>query len=278
MSTSPESRDAPRARRSERGRVPWIVGLVVSGALHLFVLLLYSGITFIPTVTVQPPTGRESTLDGIQIVDIAVEAPDEPEEEAPEEPADPVVPEEAMEERTAAVQPAPGGNPTADEGVGEEREYIAAADRLRVRPVDPRLFVTDPRSQYLGAQELLQLDLDVALSTIRDSIGAAQARADDALDWTWTDADGGRWGVSPGKIHLGDITLPLPSSWQMGTSPWNREAELERQRRNAEIDRQAVTGLILQTWEERFRAMRERRDRQRSQQGGTPPDTTRYRR
>ncbi|HKK94363.1 MAG TPA: hypothetical protein VJ925_13090 [Longimicrobiales bacterium] len=277
MSTSSESRDAPRARRSERGRGPWIVGLVASGVVHLLALVLYSGITFIPTVTVQPPTGRESTLDGIQLIDIAVQAPDEQDESEDETP-DPLPPEEPIEQRTAGARPAAGAEPVPDEGVGEDREYVPAAERLRVRAVDPRLFVSDPESQYLGAQELLQLDLDVALSTIRDSIGAAQARAEDALDWTWTDGDGGRWGVSPGKIHLGDITLPLPTSWQMGTSPWNREAELQRQRENAEIDRQAVTGLILQTWEERFRAMRERRDRERAQQSGTPPDTTRFRR
>ncbi len=277
MSTSPESRDVPRARRSERGRAPWIIGLVASGVVHLLALVLYSGITFIPTVTVQPPTGRESTLDGIQLVDIAVQPPENEEDEEEEAP-EPPPPEEPAQERTAAVEPTPGADPVPEEGVEEDREYVPAAERLRVRAVDPRLFVSDPRSQYLGAQELLQLDLDVALSAIRDSIGAAQARADDALDWTWTDGDGGRWGVSPGKIHLGDITLPLPSSWQMGTSPWNREAELRRQRENAEIDRQAVTGLILQTWEERFRAMRERRDRARAQQNGTPPDTTRFRR
>jgi len=58
-----------------------------------------------------------------------------------------------------------------------------------------------------------------------------------------------------------------------GSSPWNREAELERTRQNAEIDRQAITGLILETWEERFRAVRERADRARRERLASPPDT-----
>jgi len=273
MTTSSDSRARDRARRTERGRAPWLVGLGVSGAIHLVALLLYSGITFIPSVTVTPPSGRESTLDAIQLLDVVVAAPEEePEEEAEAEEVEPAEPEAAA---PVPVAPTPARGAEEDEEEGEAvGEYPPAADRLRVGAVDPRLYPTDFREQYLGTEELLQLDLDVAVALLRDSLDAASSRSADALDWTWTDSDGKRWGVSPGKIHLGDVTLPLPSSWGMGTSPWNREAELERARRNGEIDRQAITGLIIETWEERFRAIRERADRARREQNGVPPDTT----
>ena len=257
MTPPPDTRDLDRARRHERGRAPWVVGVGVSLALHLIALLLYSGINVIPTVTVTPPERSESTLDGIQLIDIAVAAPQEEDEEP---------------------EPSTVGEDEEDEGEeADEGDWVAAADRLRVRDFDPRLHPVNREQQYLGTQEILQLDLDIAVAMLRDSIQTASARAADALDWTWTDSDGKRWGVSPGKVHLGDITLPLPSSFGMGTSPWNREAELERARRDGEIARQAMEGAILETWEERFRAMRERADRIRRERMSQPPDTTRRR-
>ncbi len=277
MSTSPESRDAADTRRHEQGRTPWLVGIGASVAIHLVALFLYSGITFIPAVTVTPPSRGESTLDGLQLIDVVLE--EEEDEAAPDEaPPEPATPTEVAVTEAPITAPAAGADPSADAAIGDDREWIPAAERLRAGEVDPRLLTLNPDGQYLGAEEILGLDLQVALAAVRDSLDAAQARSDDALDWTWTDADGKRWGVSPGKIHLGDVTLPLPGWQQMGSSPWNREAEMERARRDAEIDRQAVTGLILQTWEERFRAMRERRDRERAAQLRTPPDTTSSRR
>jgi hypothetical protein len=280
MSTPSESRDAPHARRSERGRTPWLVGIAASVGLHLVALLLYSGITFIPTVTVTPPARGASTLDGLQLIDVVVADEEEDEEEARDDEAvaEPEPAPEVQVGQEAASTEDPEGQTPLDAVAGDDREWIPAAERLRVAEVDPRFLTINPEGQYMGAEEILGLDLDIALAAVRDSLNAAQDRADDALDWTWTDADGKRWGISPGKIHLGDLTLPLPGWQQMGSSPWNREAEMERARRDAEIDRQAVTGLILQTWEERFRAMRERRDRARADQRGTPPDTTSFRR
>lgn len=244
----------------------------VSIGLHLIALLLYSGINIIPTVTVTPPSGEESTLDGLQLVDISIAPPEDDQEESEEAPEE-VEPVESEAPTATAAVPASAGSEE-DEEEGEEGDYVAAADRLRVRDFDPRLYPVNRAQQYLGTQQLLQLDLDIAVALLRDSIGAASARAADALDWTWRDSDGKRWGVSPGKVHLGDITLPLPTSWGMGTSPWNREAELERARRDGEIARQAIEGAILETWEERFRAMRERADQARRERMATPPDTT----
>lgn len=280
MSTSSDPRDAADARRHEHGRTPWLVGIGASVAIHLIALLFYSGITFIPAVTVTPPARGESTLDGLQLIDVVLEEDEEEEEDeaSPDElpPQDPIPTTEVAVAPEATPTEAAGAEPVADAGVGEDREWVPAAERLRMPEVDPRLLTFNTEGQYMGAEEILALDLDIALAAVRDSLDAAQARTADAMDWTWTDSDGKRWGVSPGKIHLGDVTLPLPSSWQMGSSPWNREAEMERASRDAEINRQAVTGLILQTWEERFRAIRERRDRERAEQRATPPDTTSF--
>ena len=58
------------------------------------------------------------------------------------------------------------------------------------------------------------------LEVLNDSAAAAAEAAAEATDWTYTDEEGRRWGISPGKLHLGDLTLPLPS---FGTSSAQRE-------------------------------------------------------
>lgn len=275
MPTSPEPPTDPHVRRGERGRTPWIVGLGISAALHLLALVLYSGIQIIPAVTVTSPTGREVELDGIQLIDVvAVEPPEEEEEEEEETPEveeQEAAPTEAPTEVAPAAPRPSGGVP------GEEEIRAALADRLRLRASNPRLWApVDPERQLLGAQEIIELDLRAAVAAFSDSLSAAQQRAESLTDWTWTDGEGGRWGVSPGKIHLGDITLPLPFGF--GATPGNRDRLMEEARRNGEIERQAITGVIVQTWEERLRAIRERADRERERRREPPPDTTRTRR
>jgi hypothetical protein len=276
MSASPEPHADPSVRRAERGRAPWVVGLGVSAALHLLALVLYSGIQIIPTVTVTPPTGRDAPLDGLQLIDVVAIQPPEEEEEEEEEEA-PAVEETETPPGEAPAAEAPAVARPAEGVPSDEAVRTAIADRLRLRASDPRLWTpVDPERQLLGAEEIMELDLRVAVAAFADSLAAARERAESLTDWTWTDGEGGRWGVSPGKIHLGDITLPLPFGF--GATPGNRDREMEAARRNGEIERQAITGVIVQTWEDRLRAIRERADRERARRLEPPPDTTRTRR
>ncbi|MDT8369276.1 MAG: hypothetical protein RQ745_08720 [Longimicrobiales bacterium] len=250
---------------------------MVSTLLHLLVLLLYSGIEVIPTVTISTPDGGESTLEGIQLIEVVIEEDEEDEEE-----------EEALAEALPAPEtpPAEAGEPAAQAGEFDEPvaetdaevepvpEGTPAADRLRAQAPDPKLYPVNLDIQRLTAEQIMELDLMVSMEAIRDSIAAAQARAEAYTDWTFTDAEGKRWGVTPGKLHLGGITLPLPFGF--GSTPWNLTAERERATRDAEIERQAITGLILETWEERFRAMRARADRARRERNEAQADTTRF--
>ncbi|NIP81429.1 MAG: hypothetical protein GWM90_20320 [Gemmatimonadetes bacterium] len=96
-----------------------------------------------------------------------------------------------------------------------------------------------------------------AVELLSDSALAEAEAAVRARDWTVEDASGGRWGISPGKIHLGKLTLPLPIWFPVddggGASQWYElEAQLDRTR-------------ILESFEDRVRAIRERRDRERAE-------------
>ena len=121
--------------------------------------------------------------------------------------------------------------------------------------------------------EQARLRLRWAAADWNDARNAEARAAEDALDWTHTDSEGNRWGVSPGKIHLGKVALPLPFGFgnARGTNP-----EAERARfQGEEIDRAAARGAALQTQKERARAIREREDAKREEEKkGEKPDTT----
>jgi hypothetical protein len=99
------------------------------------------------------------------------------------------------------------------------------------------------------------------LQEYNDSLAAATAARDRALDWTVEDAEGKRWGVSPGQIHLGDVTLPLPFAF--APPPGRRDEIAGRIRTFEEIQYQAAQVETRQVIDDRARAMRERIDRER---------------
>ena len=75
-----------------------------------------------------------------------------------------------------------------------------------------------------------------------------------------TDSDGKKWGISEGQLHLGGLTLPLPS---FGTAPG---AARERAWQLGELARQQNSMAVQQTVKERMEAIRARRDRERAAQ------------
>jgi hypothetical protein len=141
----------------------------------------------------------------------------------------------------------------------EPRERRTAAQRLAPRVVDPRIWrpmVLLPREPNL---EDVQARVAEAIEMLSDSALAEAERALRARDWTVEDASGGRWGISPGKIHLGSVTLPLPLFFPL---------DMEEQARQAywrELEHQLDRAEFLESFDARVRAIRERRDRERSE-------------
>jgi hypothetical protein len=110
----------------------------------------------------------------------------------------------------------------------------------------------------LTLQQREQLALSGRLAEWYDSVSAEAAAQAAWTDWTFTDASGDRWGISDGQLHLGGITLPLPS---FGTS--SLEAR-DRAWQWDEISRQGGQVAVRQTVRERMEAIRARRDRERA--------------
>ena len=266
-SKSPASAFPERAHPGVRYRGVFRISLGISAIIHVLAISLYpSFFSGIPQANqefggyIQPliPQGTEL----VNIIELPAsqeaERPPPPEEEPPEE---------------ALPQTPPAGDPTgivAPPGLerpGEGPEGPTAAERIRPKAGDLRLWApVDPERTALSREELMRLQLIAEIEAMNDSAAIAAELARRATDWTYTDDEGKKWGVSPGKIHLGDLTLPMPFGF--GPSAQQRERAEDRLWAWDEIERGAATGDLLRSWKDRDQAIRERMNAQRK------PDTT----
>jgi hypothetical protein len=244
----------------------------ISSVVHLLVILLY------PSLVLRLPEGvvraggmsGAARVQGTELVNLreltqaeAAALPPRVVVPAPEVPTTPVT----------AGRGAPGAAVATPEGVegGGEGTRRTNAELLAPGASDLRLWApVDPERAQPSEEEMMRLRLLWELEAISDSAALAEELARRALDWTYTDAEGKRWGVSPGKLHLGDLTLPLPFGF--GPSPGNREKIQGRVWEWEEIQRGAGSAAVRQSWKEREEAMRRRREAERK------PDTTGVRR
>lgn len=258
-----------RSRLSDRRQIA--VGLGLSALVHLVAIFLYPLLSGPPTVgPISPYQPLPQVVEGttvIQLVEVAGPDPGDPDDPSPLlDPSDPEV---------EVVTPDLEGHrsPLAP-------RYRTAAERLRAGQGDPRLW--SPVSPEVVAPtelELLQFRLLAAIEEMNDSAAAEALALLESMDWTHTDDEGKKWGVSPGKIHLGDITIPLPFGF--GPPPDYNGDQAERAFRLADIERAAGTRAAQLSWNDRREAMRQRREERRAREEAekasppvVKPDTT----
>jgi hypothetical protein len=261
MSTSgdvePERKTLSVTReRARRYRVAVSTGLILSVLFHILVVRLSPliigymepvGFPQPPIVTVQP--------EGMRVIDYQItETPQVEPEPVPEPEPEPEEP--APEVATSVTEP-----------------RLTAAERLRPRIGDWRLWLVTPIVRHRPdltpeqrAEEVRQR-LYAMLEAYDDSVAAEIIRQAEAMDWT-VGEEGNKWGVSPGRIHLGPITLPLP--FYVGPG---RESE-DMLRDYDAIQRQAGQAEIDETFDDRRKAIREREERARE---AAKRDTTKTR-
>ena len=244
-----EPRGGRARRRGERRGI--VTSLVVSGLAHLLVIVLY------PFFTAPYPSGmpvpfpaqaapEPGGIQVLQIIEVVTPDPQDPmdpvEIDSPDEPDE--VPQVADFEEEVPV---------------EFHRYLSAAERLRLGQGDPRLWrPIDPSLAVPTPAHVLETRLAIAIRDSNDSIAAAMEAERAATDWTHTDDEGKRWGLSPGKIHLGDITIPLPFGF--GPPPDYNGDRTEMAFRIADIERAAGTTAVRLSWKERREAMKKRRE------------------
>ena len=244
--------DWRRRRQRRRGnRRRLLVALAASALVHLLLIVLYPFFSGrYPTrslVPYQEPPRETGATQVIRIVEVSTQEAGEPDDPVELEPS---------ERPEIDVEPPDFGE---DLRIERTPRYLTAVERLRLGPTDRRLWrPVDPALAAPTPEQILNLEIAAAIEAGNDSAAAAAERARRALDWTHTDEDGRRWGVSPGKIHLGDLTIPLPFGF--GPPPDYNGDRAEWAFRMADIQRAAGTLAVLRSWEGRREAMKKRRD------------------
>ena len=243
----------------------WWVCFAVSVVIHFLVVAIYP--FFGNTVNVDAisfafpnVSGRTQGIQVLRLVEVAdpvaSERPDDPEEiddvDDPEPPMTPV-PIEGTPDPELIPPP------------------LSGAELLRPNLSNPILWEALTSGLLdITLEQREQLLIASALARWNDSAATSLAAEAAAMDWTYTDDDGKRWGVSPGRIHLGDITLPLPFGF--GTAVGKRDEVNDLLWQWDELYRQGVRAEVTETWRDRAEAIRMRRDRERT---AIQPDTSR---
>jgi hypothetical protein len=263
--SSPEPQETGRSRTRSRERWAVRAGLGISIVLHGLALVLYPVLMdrVVPPTAPAAPTPPDPTVRGIEIVALRELAPEDEPEPPPEEPVveDPTLPTPVrpLPPLDPGVAPEPGDVAAEDE---EERRRATVAERLQPSMGDPRLWAPlDREYTELSDEERAELLLRGMIRSWNDSVAVAAALSGQATDWTYTDEDGRRWGLSPGRLHLGDFSIPLPFSFEV--PPGRREAMARRQWEVNDLIRGAAAAEVRETWSERAREIRERMDRER---------------
>ena len=263
-------KDDPRA--SPRGTAT--LGFGLSAVVHLVVILMYSlgPVEWAPRENTLGVESDTRAFDGMRIVQVVEIAPedDQPTDDEPE------VVLEIVPAPEAPVQGPERAGGLSDEGLDREEEVrrgFRAADALKVRSSDTRLWrAALPEIFELTEAERLQLELAGLLEAWHDSVTIAFASEAALTDWTMTDAEGNRWGVSKGQLHLGSLTLPLPVSF--GGNMWQAERASRRAWEDADILGNLNSQAARASWGERANAIRERKDRLR-READQQPDSAR---
>ena len=238
----------------------WMVALVRPiGGERLIVL--------VPPTPPGTPPSTASTATPVELPSLDEFARELPVPEATERdpPAGDVGGAEPQQEAGAGEPSEPG---TVDARAPARSVPVTAADRLRPAEKDPRLwFVLPEEIVGLSPEQIAQLDLAIAVEALQDSMAVAAEVALRGTDWTYTDAEGQRWGVAPGQhggvdIHLGGITIPLPFGF---AAPPNSLAA-RRAREDSEIAAQAGRREASQTLRDRAAEIRRRRDAERARE------------
>ena len=269
--------DLPRLRFADRPREPrdFGIALLVAVALHFLVLVLLLLLDQRDMSTVRSVLDARALAfeDSLEIVYLIPLGPGSSAPVATGQPLTGLAADNAPAPifaprvipgfiPAATPGPAPAQGPTgAAPPGGTVAEGGSAADRLRQRVTDPRLWGAPaigsplPRTQV----DIVRERVAESIRALNDSIAGEDAARKRASDWTVKGEDGKRWGISPQGIHLGGITLPAPSF-----TPAMGSDAAKRASKDGEIAAQADRARIRDTFKDRAKAIRERKEKERA--------------
>jgi hypothetical protein len=270
----------PHDRRSRRR-----AGVALGIAVGVHTLALVLGITAVRHARDVDPATRSrpqaSPAEQVEYLDVAawprtthVITPPRPPGAARSLPAAQRGAGEASSDTTSSRAPdapvdAPGASAGADPGVGAVSPALppqapggSARGPLGGR-IDPRLVVTGPPAAARAADrdEPYLAEFRAALRAFNDSIQDQADRDRRAASWTWTDPRGRVWGFRQGVLMIaGQGTLNVEMQGERAQELLARQQARARREGQAQAERIERDRYL----QERGRAIRERRDRERA--------------
>lgn len=259
------------------GRRILFFSFLASAVVHLVVITL--PVMIEPEFADRPTTEAEDAdelPDALRVLTfretLDTEPDPEPEPEAAQ--ADAAAPELEVEPETldpdpeeeepveAGVPAPPLTPPPAIAAPEDEDAPRSAAERLQPHMVDPRLWRDVAPGGVLSDTDRARIQVYSLMEEWADSMALLDEAERRALDWTYTDDDGKRWGISPGRLHLGEFSLPLPIHF--GTPAGIRDEVERRAWVWEEIERGAASAAVRDAMGDRVREIRMRRNAERA--------------
>lgn len=262
----PQDPTRGRADRRERRALAW--GLGISVGLHLVVLVLYPLVMdrLTPDAAAPAPDDPVVQLPAMEVIAFREVPPEDVEEEAEVEPEEDVPPEPTVPAPVPPAVESPATEPEVAETEPDEEELgRTLVELLTPQPGDPRLWAPlEQGYMELTDEERAQLMLRGMIRSWSDSMAVAAALSEAARDWTYTDDEGRRWGLSPGRLHLGDFSIPI-GDLSIGGPVGFLENRMLNEWLLQDLARGTAQQIIRETWAERARAIRERMDAEREE-------------
>ncbi|MEX0979808.1 MAG: hypothetical protein WDZ89_01865 [Gemmatimonadota bacterium] len=261
------------------GRRILFFSLLASALIHLLVIVVYPilmerGFAGDPVREAETPELPDEAMRVLSLRELREAGPEESVEPEPseavaappEDPDDPDDPEEPDETEPTDPVTAP---PVEGAVAAPDAPAPTPAERLQPHMVDPRLWREVGPGAGLSDADRARIRVYGLMEEWGDSIAALEEAERRALDWTYTDDEGRRWGISPGRIHLGEFSLPLPIHFS--TPPGLRDEVERRAWEWEEIERGAASAAVRDALKNRAQEIRARRNAERGDTLGVRP-------
>lgn len=149
-------------------------------------------------------------------------------------------------------------------------EAASVRERLRYRMGSAEVWrpPTERPGEVMTPEEVVRARVAAELQQFNDSVAAVEAARARALDWSFTDGEGRRWGIAPGRIYMGRDTVNVPFDIEFASPAGRRDEERARIRDWREIQIQAARIETQEAIDARIRAIRERAEAERARNSG----------
>jgi len=154
-------------------------------------------------------------------------------------------------------------------------DAASVRERLRYRMGSAEVWrpPAERPGELMTPDEVVRARVAAELQLFNDSVAEVEAARARALDWSFTDGEGRRWGIAPGRIYMGRDSVKLPMDIEFASPAGRRDEERARVRDWREIQIQAARIETQEAIDARIRAIRERAEAERARRnagGGGP--------